>query len=388
MEYLFALLLITIGVYKFDLKNHNNLEKNYLRVVFLYLISLSAFQYMVGCDIKSYMEEYEHGYRLTSLESLIEDSFRQPGWVLLVSLCRFLSSDFLCLKIVQALFVNIAVYRFIATRNSAKFTIVLFYFVFLYLNLNFNILRESFAIAIFLISYPYLEQHKWCKYYLMCFVALMFHLSAILLFVLPFVKLIRINYKTIVLSVVVVILLIGISLRIGLNEIMLQMAVLIDPESALYENSMRYLDNDRYSDSFSPIIIIFVIVNLLPIIFFVNRVKKNSNNRSLVLFLQISLLYFMFDTLNRMVPILYRFNQYFMLIYFSLLTAFIFDYLKRFTINAKSVIYVCIVFIYLFPAKNLFVDDEYYGYPQIVQYYPYHSIFSNEIDPVRKKLFY
>lgn len=388
MEYLLALLLIVFGIMRYDFTPHNPNENKYLAVVFLFLAFLSAFQYMVGSDIINYIKEFEYGYNLSSSDSITGNSFRQPGWVLLVAFCKSVSSDFLLLKLIQAFFVNFAIYRFVLSRESAKFTTVLFYFVFLYLNLNFNILRESFAIAFFLLSYPYLEQHKWGKYYILCFLALMFHLSAIVLFLLPLVMLFPINYKTIIFSLFAVAIMIGVSIRIGLSEIMLRMTLLMDPESAIYENSMRYLDNDKYSDSFSPIILLFVIVNLLPLLYYTNKRRQIKDNKYFVLMIQISLLYFTLDTLNRIVPIFYRFNQYFMIIYFALLSMFIFDYSKRFKKESIRWLYVVILFIYLFPAKSYFVVNKQYGYPEIVQYYPYHSVFSKEVDPVRKKLFY
>ena len=173
MVYIIAILLIIIGVFIFDLRANSQINKSaslqsyYYYIVCFYLICISAFQYRIGADMPAYMGEYEQYSKNLSWDYLSSFSSRLPGWVLLNVICNGISSDFLCLKIVTSLFVNVILFKFFKRSTQYWFTCLFVYFISFYLTLNFNILRASISIAIFIYALKFLQKKKLGKYYLL-----------------------------------------------------------------------------------------------------------------------------------------------------------------------------------------------------------------------------
>ncbi|MGL6022542.1 MAG: EpsG family protein [Chitinophagaceae bacterium] len=58
---------------------------------------------------------------------------------------------------------------------------------------SFSFVRQFAAIGLFILAVPYLYEKKYIKYYLLCTVAILFHKSAFIIFVLPFFR--KLLYK-------------------------------------------------------------------------------------------------------------------------------------------------------------------------------------------------
>ena len=185
MIYLIVLIILLIGVFKYERKNFKIGYKWYI-LEWLLLVLLAGLRYKIGGDTASYMGEFDHYPSLSELSSFnFTDAARQPLWYVFTAICKSISQDFVCVQIVHALIVNTVFFWFFKTHSERCFSCVLIYGLFFFMNYNTEVLRASLAVSVFLISYNYLVQKKWIKYFICCFIALGFHLQSILLFIFP-----------------------------------------------------------------------------------------------------------------------------------------------------------------------------------------------------------
>lgn len=186
MIYIVVLLLMFMGVYAYDLRR----QKQFFNISYwglcVILIIIAGLRYRIGTDSVVYEKGYEDVPLLWEITKFNFSSTRyEPGFVMLESVTRSFSDDFMWFQFLHAIIVNVVVFWFILKNTSNRFLCLTFYFIALYLNLNTQVLRESIAVALFLLAWPSFRDGKWLQYYLIVAFALLFHVSATVLLFLP-----------------------------------------------------------------------------------------------------------------------------------------------------------------------------------------------------------
>ena len=181
MLYTFSLLFCLFIAIWYDILGQSKYKNTWYHILLFCFIAISALQFQVGTDIPHYMKEYKQfdvdNFKFSDLFEGGEDR-RQPGWILLMYVCRFFTEEFVFFKIIQAMFLNIAVFSFFRRETKNVFLCIFLYALISYLVLNFNLLRQSFALGFTLYGYTYLRNKQIAKYLLCVFAAFMFHNSA------------------------------------------------------------------------------------------------------------------------------------------------------------------------------------------------------------------
>ena len=77
----------------------------------------------------------------------------------------------------------------------------MFYLILQWLYFSVEVMRESAAISIFLLNYRNFENKKWLKFYLISFLSISLHYSAIIIWFLPLVKIIKPNLSLIIICI-------------------------------------------------------------------------------------------------------------------------------------------------------------------------------------------
>lgn len=385
MIYIITLLVLLFLVFHYDVNGNTRNRMTMYYILMFWYIAVSGFQYCMGSDIIIYMEEYDD----TDWSDLILDSFvdlnsRQFGWILLSNLCKLVSTDFLFFKIVQAVFLNTVIFIFLKKNTEAIFTSIFFYSIFLYFDLNFNILRQSIAIGFFLLSISYFNDKKWLKYYIFVLLALMFHSSAIILFILPLFRLLKINKKIIIIVFSSIIFLVLIIRSLPINDFFITYIPVLF-KSDFSDLGDIYLTEENYGQNSAKIISFLIMVVLYFWVFYINYKDNLNKSKSDLLFLLIFVLLFV---LNSSMPIFTRFNFYFTPFFVFLLSNFIIHFSTIKLPNHKLITLVFFIFLFSFSHVNgLFRINANYNDKQIVQYYPYYSVFEMKQSPERQQYF-
>ncbi|MDR6846397.1 EpsG family protein [Flavobacterium granuli] len=205
MIYFFVLFSLVFSSILFDF---NVSKKQFDKLYWFYLlvfILIAGLRWKVGGDSLSYERSFEN-----EIPDLHEISFEfistfqwEPLFVLLVSLCKTIMNEFWFFQLVHAFFLNITLFVFIKKYASKKYVALIIYSFFFYFYLDFEILRESIAIMVFVLIYPYFSKRNWLKYYTFVSIAILFHYSALVLLFFPLFRNSKINGKGIlILSVI------------------------------------------------------------------------------------------------------------------------------------------------------------------------------------------
>ena len=349
----------------------------------------------MGADIPGYMRQYaeigRHHFETWKDFAYFEN--RQPGWMLLNILCSGISKRFVLLMVVIAVFANCIIFKYIKNHTKYVFLGILLYYVCSYLNWNFNSLRQTVAIAFFLLGYDYLVDKKWIKYYTCCFGAFMFHSTAAVCFLFPFFYLIRINTKWLIVSMSLVVVVAFFAIRMGgadfVSDLVLQNAELA---SLIADNADQlaetyFGDNAKEYGKLNLFGLAAMLIYSMPIILVIIGASRKTINlphisNSLLLFYLI--LYFM----DFVIPVVFmRFLMYLDVVYFCALSEFVMEFPKK-LIFPRNIVTICLLCVALYrPVQTLFAVNMSTDIPFYRQFYPYYSVFDPQIDPLRSANF-
>lgn len=388
MIYWVILILILIGIYVYDIKRESKNKIVYYYFIFLLLSFLAGFSYRLGTDTISYMSEYQQ-YE-SSLSAIKFDTFfsivdtdRMPLWKLVNIIFRIFHCEFWTFHLFHALIINSAVCYIFRKYTNCSYWALLLYFVIPFTYFNFEILRESLAIAIFLYSVPYLLNKHYIKYYIGIILAFGFHISASVLFLVPFAFIIPKNRFGVCLFL---------SLCMSIlffSQYFTQTLLLLLNVDLYAEKALGYFSSERYATSKLSVSFLFNIFFYigLPYLLFI-KFRKIQNNTSELFHLVA--LYTLIYAATLIVPIFYRINNYFVvffLIYLSEL-ANIGKLNKMLSINMSNFISRFLLLLFLYIKFSLYWEPiASTSYPSYLRYYPYASIFDKTTDIERERIF-
>lgn len=385
MVYLIPLIIVLICIYVYDYLDVIQGKKIIFYGLLVYCILLSGLSYRMGLDIVNYyVDEYMRSPSLDNLtlDYLFHTPRRQPGWQLLMVVIHQFCASFVALKIIVATILNYSIFITIRRYSPYLFTGILMYFLMLYTYFNFEILRESLAISIFLLSLPFLEKKNYIKYYICCSCAFLFHESSTFIFFFPLIRRIEVSKKNVYIYVCIA------SFIMFFSSLFMWIPNVIASIGIFSEKAYQYMESDYfgYTKEFTiRKIPSYLLSFFLPIVstYYMKKENKTHGLEHYIIvyvFIQIILAFF---------PILMRLGNYlslFYFIYYILLIRFIVEK----TIGKSKIVYtiVCSIYIlYTFIPKELIPTERFLNYPHIMLYYPYTSIFDKETIPERE-LFY
>lgn len=349
----------------------------------LAFILISGLRYKIGSDTLRYMDEYKYYPNLFELSDYRFSETRYDFlWVFFCSTCKTFSDSYFFMQFILAIMINSIYFYFIYKSTNYRFTGLLLYFVFGFLYFNTEILRESLAVAIFLLSIHFFYEKKWIKYYLLAFIAILFHSSAFIVLVFPFFSKVKFN-KSFIISLVIIAMFAGVIWTL-FNEYI---------QTFFFVQSVRtkaeaYLNNELYIYNLKGIIyglFTYVFIPLLFIIFY----KKHFNNEiKEAPFVWLYIALGIFIIYNN--TIFTRFQNYLFFPFIMFLTRFFIEFQH----NKKKVLFQPVLNLSLFV---LLVFGKYYNYfkPDITEttyiyqrYFPYHSIITQKTTKERELLDY
>lgn len=376
MIYIVTLIVCLFLVWKYDWHEDTRHKELWYYGLLTWFILLSGLQYFVGSDMEEYVIKYQmfdERFGIDMFARGLQDR-QQPGWVFLTWFCKLFTDDFLLMKIIQATFLNVAVFSFFKRETKYLFLCIFFYAFMDYLVLNFNTLRQSFSLAFGLYAISYLKNNKYLHCGLFIALAVLFHNSATILLLMPLAKLFRSNNMTVYICFAV--MAIGIYLLSRVDSAIVFNSI-INSEVMGDENAFWaefYLDDDRLGMQGGARISWHVLLVIVVVSYYIIR-KENlfwGAFGMLYLFLLLSV---------SIAPILWRFRVYFDLPYFVMLAHAITEFpIKKFK-YLKYTFYALALMVFMyFPMKDYFYHQPNDHFRYIDQYYPYHSIFDPKIE--------
>lgn len=376
MVYAIILIILLFGVY-FEIngfiKKDPNLDILYYFILII-LICLSGFRYRVGGDSLSYFMMFPE---LPSLAELRHFDFinakYNPLWYVFNGIAKVIYNDFTTFQFLHAILVNSTIFWFVKKYSSKKYLLITAYFIFSFPYYNMEILRESLAISVFLISVPFILKRDWKRYYFFCVIALLFHTSAIILFFLPFFfRPIKKIY--LIIAGVITIFFSFIDLY-SFVEILPLPSQISDKFNSYLTKEINIYGKIMQSLLFLP-----------PVVFYFIR-KRMAIQHALDNFIFVTLI---FGTLSMVIGGAYRILNYFLIINLVYSIDTILLVLPRrfnFLVPLKAFAVSCMLFYqfyyYYRDMSDRFPDTRFY-----MLYYPYHSVINPKIEENRERMYY
>lgn len=190
MIYFLVLIFLLWLSYLYDYRGQKRGFKLSFAITLILFIAIAGLRYRVGGDTSNYMKYFDlvHTWDSLSATDFTKSRFA-PGFVFLTSSLKTLINDYLFFQLFHATVINCVVFWFIRKNCKHVFFALFLFFNFLYFYLLFEQVRESFAVAIFLLAWPAFKRNCWWQWYLASICAFMMHISAFIMFFLPIINL-------------------------------------------------------------------------------------------------------------------------------------------------------------------------------------------------------
>ena len=385
MIYLVILLVILSLTLHFDAKGKVPPNNSYYWGIYVLLVLLMGLRYRIGGDTLAYMEYYK---TVLSVEKLNEAYFAQAHkefgygvlWTVFCSVCKWFTNSFVLFQFVHAIIVNGVVFRFFLKHSKYVFANILFYYVFYFLTLNTEILRESLAICVFLLSIDAFFDKKWIKYYVYVFIAAQFHLSAYILLIVPFFSFIK-HVKFIALPIVGVCLILLVPI---IQDVLLKEVVPRLEEGHLKWKLILYMQHEINTNG---VIFISLTKVAFPLILLGIDDKMRENYSKYRIFI----IAFIIMSIGAIyIPPFERLSNYFLpFLYLWFVELVAYGYQKGIYAPVSKVVFSVLIVLLMLPRIYYYTKDtseRVAGTRFYVIWYPYYSVFNKQIVKERKQL--
>lgn len=358
--YIIPFIVTFFAAIVYDICKYNDANGKFLIWIglYIYLTLLIGFRYMVGGDSYVYMLYFNN--ISTSLFDISWEADYQPFFVFFANLAKIIYPSFTSFQIMHAFIINTCLFYYIAKKSQYRFSTLFLCLLMFYINFTVEILRESLAIMVFIYNYKNLENNKWIRYYIGVFLAIMFHLSAVFLIVLPFFKFLRLNkgYVLLLLATFLV-----------LNQLNFIFTFFENIEKI----NKKVNDYSEATYGWKSTLLFFTTRTIIPVgLFLWAKIKYNISIKyeSLICVFGLLGVCSVFNTI-----IFTRFTNYIMLFYCIALADVLIPFF-RFNVLTLSRIFVTLTFvIILFTSgyTSFYWPAKYYR-----KWVPYYSVFSSE----------
>lgn len=374
--------LLLLLIFRFDIHGKANVKTDKAWKVWYYvtltiMIALPALSYEMGNDIQNYSEWYN--FYVKPLDEFSFDDFRyEPLFCLVISLFKTFGLSWFFVYAFIVGFVNYSIFSFGKNYVNHFFTFLLLYFFLHFYEMNFEPIRQSIAMAIFLLAISYLEREEKFKYFACIIVAFGFHISSALALLLPIFKWVRFNIVSYI--TILFLLIIGNYINTHFSDLVM-MTSLIGGED-YYAN---YLNKDIVNNQLNLNgIIALITLKVLPVILSVKMMKANKS--LLFSYLEPSAFFLVaFMALRAAIPLLERFVLYWGVIQVAIIAeALYITKVPRRAIATNHLLRLYFILAFAFNTLIYYNASNLYGFKTYRRFYPYNSILNKQVDTERR----
>lgn len=371
MIYILIILLIIIGIINFDLQEENKIRQMPLfYIIGLLLFLIASFRYYNGGDTKNYVLLFKH---ISTIENLhladLKNSRFQPGFLYFISYLKSIYNNFFIQQVTLSLIVNLTVFRFIKAYSSYLFFTILCYFLLNYFEFNMEIERECISVSMGLIAYDFFQNKHYLFAVLAGIIAYEFHVSALIIILIPFFSYIGFTKKSFLIILAFSIFLP--SLYMAVPNLRLYASLLFNQQNWLVDSYIQQNFSKTLTLNYYVMHIIKYVIIPFGMIWYVNK-------RVVFKFNGLVYAYSLLQLLSMFSYAFYRFANYFAPFYWILIATAMCIYLeKRRTFRLIGVVSFIVLFLYMYQNVQLQWDSAKHRY-FYNRYIPYNTILFNQ----------
>lgn len=399
MIYFIILFFLIICIYRFDYCDRRKYRKLCYWSLFILFIALATFRYRIGIDSIRYEHNFPNWPKLWELTTFRFDYTRyDPGFITLASIPRSFTDDFMAMQFFESLVVTSVIFWFSSKNCKHVFLCLTFFYFFQYLNFMTEIMREAFAVSLFLLAWPSFRDGVWWRYFTICLGVAFIHTSGVFTFLLPLTclpivrQLFYFGRRTIIISVIVVG--IGYIVQRYFYDVFRAIAVtdrMMDRATVYSEGELsgQILNINGIISNF----IRFILYPLLALFFYHRKIKRlDKQERKEYRKMEIMVMIGLYINIMAIpISIFSRFFNYVCMFTYAFVADWVFSSLKfkRKSYKFKPA-YWFILFLPMFSMQmySYFSPVNNSGNLKVyMSYYPYYTRFDRNTDPDREDYF-
>ena len=246
----------------------------------------------------------------------------------------------------------------------------------MYTNQNMEELKASFSVIFCFYANDYILDKKWVKAYSLYFVALLFHPSTLLIFIMPFFLFLRFN--KVGACILIATFFIGLLLSATVKDYLF----LFEGDEAIAKKAEEHFENLEHIGqlkTFGYLLVnnYIILIYSLCSVYYINRHIKKSEIRKFEPFIMFAILFLIFQ-MN--IQIMYRFVHFYYIYVVFYFSHFFVSIAKRSMIRygSSNVLKAYLIILPLLICISYSYKRKYF------RYYPYTSIIERKIDRKRE----
>lgn len=365
--YLCVIFLLLIFIYLYDYRKKNVGDSFSFTIIFLFFVLIPGLSTEMGSDTLRYEEWFRDLPVIFEIKT--SDITWEPLFCLFMSFLKTISSNWVVAHVILISFINIAIFSYCKKYVNNKYTFLLLFFLLHYYEINFEPLRQSCAMAMIIWSLPYLQRKEYLKFYFLATLAVGFHYTAVICFVLPFL----LNYKLCSIKVVAV----CIAIFVASAVIRVYLGGLID----MLSYSLGYTKYDAHLESEGLNIngvIMTVVIKIMPVFAAMYVCQKKGIIKFDAMLNALAIMFVVFMVARTFVPIFERFTLMFSFAQIACYSDAIIGRMRAYRQPASKfylfLINVYIVLAFAYNVNSYFKAENQWGEPNITRCVPYKSI--------------
>lgn len=279
---------------------------------FILVTLVQGLRYDYGNDYMNYFRDFEKFKSLPLSLDTILDAYQlynvEPGWLMINVLVSLFGGFFLFVLLITII-QSAIYYNFIKKNVQLKYWYIS---VFLYLFttttgylINMTMMRQGFAITLFLLAFPYIRQRKWLPALIITLISGSMHLSALLLVPISFAGFINFRHNRIVALVLLIVFFVLLTSSSILKNIVSHFFLLDMLNYAQYE------DSEKGSLGYG------IMVMTIPFFVFIYLLYKKMLCREASLLLFLSCFFILIQPFAQVINIVSRVGYYFYALYLA-----------------------------------------------------------------------
>lgn len=340
MVYLIILLALIVFSANYDFRGNLVCEasKPYMFMCICFIL-LAGLRFFVGSDTHNYVYDFSVMPDLSRLSEYHRlDSRYQFGWDAYVCIIKSCFGNFVFVQLITAAIVNIVIFWFIKRSTSHVFLAVLFYYILNYFEFNTEIMRESIAVVLGLVAVSLYERDRKIFFVLLLLLAYEFHISAIILAIIPFIIKIKYSRKLVICTVLFSVVVPLVFTRISGLANLLSLFASSDPDY-LRHYLNQTVDSSRNIIYYLELYMSYIIIPLFCLV----SLKEKSKYAGMVI------VFMIIRCMGMFTYAFYRFGNYFEPFYWLLLADTTYYYWRKIHISKQMLVLIttiCVLFVY------------------------------------------
>lgn len=390
MIYFVILILLLLLSYYYDIRDYKRRKTIWYNMVLVLLILFVSLRYRIGGDSIAYLYAYYNSVPTFEEFSSYDVHYYEPLYLLLNTTVKSFGGKFYIVQFIHAIIVNVLIFKYFKKHCQYIFLCLLIYYVWIYALFNCEIMRASLSVVICLFGTDSIIEKKWIKGYFLYFVGIGFHLSAVVMLIVPFLLFFRANrfgYYTLCFSYFF-----GIWLAAHLGDAISKFDFINDTPTS--HKLDVYMNSGDFNTSFNiQGLLLHTLPSLLYPIISLYYAKKGKNDKS-ISYLQLEpliMIGLILSVMTTSVLLMYRINYFFiiyLIISYAELIKHILSIMSRKGISIFFTLLILLPFINI--ATSYYRAIVYRNQSTIIynykKYIPYSTIFDRTKDPIREKV--